>query len=398
MNIKDKLRIYDSGKVTSEEGNPRPLESLGAVPVETADRVIWKFTGTYPVHTLFPSFDHNDTRLLRPFVKFNKTGQTPAMSELLFFDLETTSLSTGSGSYPFLTGLGYFKGDDFIIDQYFMDDYPAEGPILRHIIPYFSSARAVVCFNGMSFDMPLIKNRYRMNRVPSFPMDIPVIDLLYPCRRVFRRIYESCSLVILEEKVLGMCRKDDIPGWLIPEVYFSYQKHGETGRLPLVVRHNAQDILSMYQLMMVLNRIYDNLEKREFSQLDRQSLLGMANQLFRVDRGIFIDVMEFIGEEIMEIRPLFKKYSASQKKAGKLAEALSLWEKHHTVLSLEELAKHYEHREKDLPRAAGYARSALTLVSRGLFSFKGRPLTQGERELYERRFSHRLQRLNRKIG
>jgi uncharacterized protein YprB with RNaseH-like and TPR domain len=72
-----------------------------------------------------------------------------------------------------------------------MDEYAREQAMLSHLTGPFRSAGALVAFNGRTFDIPLIKNRYRLNRVPGFPVDIPVIDLLYPCRRLFRKLTKA---------------------------------------------------------------------------------------------------------------------------------------------------------------------------------------------------------------
>ncbi|HDP80182.1 MAG TPA: hypothetical protein ENN21_05000 [Spirochaetes bacterium] len=393
MSIRDKLSLYRTPAAENTASRPS-LESIGAETVRAGGCLLWRFTRAYPLPA--PLADYRGKELLEPYGKFNRLPFIPEPEQLLFFDLETTSLSTGSGSYPFLTGVGYISEKEFVVEQYFMDDYSAEGAILEKVLPFFRDARAVVCFNGKSFDLPLIKNRYRLNRVPGFPVDIPTIDLLYPCRRVFRRVHGSCSLSSMEEKVLGIFRKDDIPGWLIPEVYFSYSRHGELDRLPLVVEHNAQDIYSMLRLLLLLNDLYASLKRKRFHEFQRQSLHGLVSQLYSVDLTIFLDVMDFLGDEVWTVRPLFRKYTGALKRTGRTGEALAFWEKNGSPWSLEELAKHYEHRKKDPCRALGYASRLMDTLGAGGMSLEG--LRPGETEAMRARTVKRIERLNRRAG
>ena len=64
------------------------------------------------------------------------TGEETAdilLSRTLFLDTETTGLSGGTGTVAFLTGIGYFEDDSFVVEQDFMRDYPEEGPMLTRI-------------------------------------------------------------------------------------------------------------------------------------------------------------------------------------------------------------------------------------------------------------------------
>ena len=56
----------------------------------------------------------------------------------------------------------------------------------------------------------------------SFWRRLQHLDLLYGARRLWRLRYDSCRLVDLENQVLGVERQGDLPGALIPYVYFEY--------------------------------------------------------------------------------------------------------------------------------------------------------------------------------
>jgi hypothetical protein len=245
--------------------------------------------------------------------------------------------------------------------------------------------------------MPLIKNRYRINRVQQFPLDIAAVDLLYSCRRIFKSLYENCTLKTMEERVLGVIRRDDIPGWLIPEVFFSYQRYGETERIPVVIEHNRRDIESMFMLFFVLNRIYTAIEKRDYESFHSSALINIANYLYKIDMDSFLDLIGYLGNEAFKERSLFKKYSTALKRTERFDEALSLWESEKSIFSLEELAKHYEHRKREFEQSLVYCDSAVKLLKRGLFSFRGERLESGAVDFYTVRFLKRIERLNRKL-
>ena len=67
----------------------------------------------------------------------------------------------------------------------------------------------LITFNGRTFDLPLLDNRYLMNRLDNLVGDLlerPHIDLLPPARRLWRQRLGSCALGALEKTLLGVRR------------------------------------------------------------------------------------------------------------------------------------------------------------------------------------------------
>ncbi|HNU90948.1 MAG TPA: ribonuclease H-like domain-containing protein [Spirochaetota bacterium] len=395
MSLRDRLRIYErpapEARPTATEG---PLHSMGGRRVETDPGPLWRFDFSYPV-------DGPRERALRSTLPaFLEIGgfKRLELEEMLFFDLETTGLSGGTGTYAFLVGIGYFREGAFRVEQYFLDEYEREASMLLHLSGLFRSAGALVAYNGRSFDLPLIKSRYRLNRVRGFPVEVPIVDLLYPGRRLFRGLYGSCTLKSMEEGVLGFTRNEDIPGWEIPDVFFAYQRHGETSRLPRVIEHNRADIHSMFLLVEAMGRIFHALHEKDYASLDPRLLSGLAHHLYATDPERFLDVTSLIHKELRTDRLLFKKYCTALKRAGRVADALGFWLSDPSIYSFEELAKHAEHREHDLDTALGHARAGLRLVRRGLFSENGEALPPGRASFHELRFDRRVERLEAKAA
>ena len=54
---------------------------------------------------------------------------------ILFLDTETTGLAGGTGTYVFMVGLAYFRGDRLLVRQYFMRDHAEEPAMLAALEP-----------------------------------------------------------------------------------------------------------------------------------------------------------------------------------------------------------------------------------------------------------------------
>ncbi len=398
MGIRDKLKIYEKGS----DPLPRrdsPLSTIGAEPIPFRDGVLWRFVSRFPLEDITHELNIPCEALtLKFFLTYQKLSQNIRLENILFLDLETTSLSTGTGNYPFLIGIGHIQDNTFCVEQFFMEDYSSEPLILQHIQPRLEAAEAITTFNGKTFDIPLLKTRYRINRVPGFPLDKASIDLIHPCRRIFKSLYENCALKTLEENVLGFLRQGDIPGWLIPEVFFSYQKHGETSRIRDVVSHNALDILSMLKLLMILELIYGHIERGNFNQMHTRALINMAHHLYKINPTVFLDLVRFLGSDVFQERSLFKKFSNTLKRGGYIDEAMDFWRKDESLYSLEELAKHAEHRERDFIKALSICEQAMTLIEKENLSTDTRSPERDRDEHEKSRWLYRVNRLKKRMA
>ena len=89
-----------------------------------------------------------------------------------------------------------------------------------------------------------------------------------------------------------------------------------------------------------------------------------------------------------------KRLSILQKKRGDINEAIRLWERaaeRGHLYAFIELAKHYEHKERDVKSALKWTKSALQQVEK-----INQPAYM--RKFWEAEIEHRLARLNRKAG
>jgi hypothetical protein len=168
----------------------------------------------------------------------------------LFLDTETTGLAGGTGTVPFLLGLAWFDEERgvFVMEQALLRRLGEEAPILDLLAARLSGASMLVTFNGKAFDLPLLRTRYVMNRLPA-PPEPPHLDLVHVARRIHRTRLRSRTLVAIENEVLGRARVDDVAGGDIVATYMHFLRTGDEGALLGVVEHNAADVLAMVALV-----------------------------------------------------------------------------------------------------------------------------------------------------
>ena len=328
------------------------------------------------------------------------------LSKFAFLDTETSGLSGGTGTYAFLVGIARFIDDGtFVLRQFFMRD-PAEEPaLLEGIAKFIAPCKSLVTFNGKSFDAPLLSTRYRLHQIPIPYKDYSHLDLLPLARRLWRDRLESRALKYLEEHVLGLKRSsEEVPGYEIPWLYFDYLRTGDARPLGGVFYHNAMDVVAMAALLAHMNDMLQNpYEGKVQHGLDFIALgklfedLGHWDEAARLfERGLESHPSTGSGQGLNEadFGLAVKRLSILQKKRGDVGEAIRLWEsaaERGHLYAFIELAKHYEHKERDAKSALKWTKSALQQVEK-----VDQPAYM--RKFWEAEIEHRLERLNRKAG
>jgi len=317
-----------------------------------------------------------------------------------FLDVETTGLAGGAGTYAFLVGLGWFEGDDFRLRQLFMRDYSEERALISLVEDTLAPLSGIVSFNGKAFDVPLLESRFILSR-RRFPLSsAPHLDLLHTARRFWRRRLESCGLSNLETEILGLQRHGDVPSHLVPQIYFDYLRYGRVEPLQGVFYHNAQDILSLAALTALSCSLFDDPLHGETNAAE--DLYSLGRLYARVGLGDRAEAVlkAALGAAISEDLRLqtICDLSFHLKRQDNWTEAVGLWhlaieENHGRLYPFVELAKYYEHRERDYTTAEQLVLRAIDLVETTTPS-RGRWWT--EQRLAE--LEHRLRRLQLKMA
>jgi uncharacterized protein YprB with RNaseH-like and TPR domain len=285
--------------------------------------------------------------------------------KILFIDLETTGLAGGAGTYAFLVGIGFIELDHIVVRQYILPDFQNEWLLLKYIENLLQGYAILASFNGKSYDIPLLRNRFVLNRMDSVLDDLKHMDLLHAARRLWKRRLTSCDLGNLEYAILGKERISDIPGEMIPHIYFEYIRKRKALLLRDVLEHNYHDITNMILLTLfvaaAVNDPFDFLEAEE----DLYSLARYLyqNNHFDETNSILTRLNGFCENPLLRKELLFL-LSMTHKKRGDLNTSRDYFQqlletqKDHPE-ALEELAKYYEHHEKNYP-------AALELINQGL--------------------------------
>jgi uncharacterized protein YprB with RNaseH-like and TPR domain len=322
---------------------------------------------------------------------------------VVFFDLETTGLSGGAGTLPFLAGLGWFEPSGaFRVRQFFLAAPAGERAMLEAIARTFDDATLLVTFNGRTFDVPLMEMRWAFHRTQAATDDLPHFDMLPAARRLWSRREvrdtpdrASCTLTALERAVLGFHRIDDVPGFEIPMRYFHFLRSGNAAVMSGVLEHNRYDLLSLAAVMS--HALWMAREGPDACR-DPGEQMGLGRLYERaghVDRALQAFEMAASGGD-GELKPhAFARLASLHGRSGRHADAAAAWQ---DVLdasrssrarnpalerrATEALAIHHEHRARDLAAARGYAeRLQATAIGRARVDA-----------------AHRLSRIEKKIG
>lgn len=357
------------GKKGERETARRAHARITPIPGDVAD------TEFGPLHTLVRRYGHvhrhgdaaieparDVTGSLLARLALDETLGDVDASRLVFLDTETTGLAGGTGTIPFLIGVGYFDGSAFVVEQWLLRRFGEEMPMLAALEARLASASGIVTYNGKSFDWPLLRTRYVLHRrrAPVVPAHV---DLLHCARRLVKHRVSSTRLVELERALLGHVRVDDIDGALIPEVFMQLARHGHHPDVPRVLDHNAMDLVAMPALLARLAaQLTGTLEGAAGEDhLACTRVLSRAGDEDGVMR--FASFASEAGDDDPAAHALLIAARHARSR-GEVAETRALLERAHARATLDltrahvalALSKHFEHRERDLERAVAHAR------------------------------------------
>ena len=316
-----------------------------------------------------------------------------SLDSALFLDLETTGLAGGTGTLPFLVGMGYYRDGRFNVAQYFLSEMGDEGRMVRELGQFFREMdfKSVVTYNGKAFDMPLLETRFALQR-ERFPLaGLPHLDFLFSARHLWKHRYESCRLSHLAREIVRADRDEDIPGAEIPIRYFQYIRSGDFSLIEPILYHNQEDILSLLGVVIEGALLFDRGRRPSQDKADAMDLVGIGRLYESVgDLERSVELFEkalggdLSGEVSVQVRT---KLSRHFRKNRAWDKAVPLWQGAaggDAFSSCRELAMYYEHREKNYEEAIRAAEEGLALA-------------MGVSPQYEQDFRKRLERLKHKV-
>ena len=172
----------------------------------------------------------------------------PHPGNVAYMDTETTGLSGGSGTYVFAAAVARPIDCGLRVAQVFLPQPGMEPAFLHALREELEPADTIATFNGASFDLPVLRTRWVMARMPGELSEAAHVDLLTLVRALYRHRLESCTLRMVEERVLGYERDDPLPSALVPDAYFDYLRAGSRDFLEAALEHNRLDVISLVHL------------------------------------------------------------------------------------------------------------------------------------------------------
>ena len=329
------------------------------------------------------------------FLSRDSAFETLDLGSAVFLDLETTGLAGGTGTVPFLVGLGYFRDDRFKVTQFFLNEMAEEGRLVREVSEFVRDMgfKSVITYNGKAFDVPLLETRFALHRTPFAVRDLPHLDFLFSARQLWKHKYDSCRLSNLAYQIAQAERSDDdIPGEEIPTRYFQYIRTGDFSLVEPIITHNQEDILALLSVVVAGAVLVDrNREAAERGEADAMDLFGVA-KLFEsagdTVRSAALLEKALEGRLTAEVsHTARKKLSRHFKKNQDWDKAVSLWRemgRGDQADSFRELAMYFEHKAKNYEEA-------IRTAEEGLAVSMGRSLSD------QRDFEKRLERLRGKV-
>lgn len=411
MSLKDKLNRFKS-HLTKEAPKPAnaPAEipfvqkwaDLQAKPYGTEDDYVIVREVRYPIaqrHGRY-RFDQlleiieawEESRTQHPL---SSAGR--AAHDLLFFDTETTGLHGGAGNTIFLLGYSRIEEESVVVRQHFLALPHAEVTLYQSFLAEAEKSTHLVTFNGKAFDWPQVKTRHTLIRdeVPQLPA-FGHYDLLHGARRLWKHELESCRLSIIEQEKLGVFRTNDVPGYMAPILYFDYLNSKNPEIVQGVMHHNELDVLSLITLYIHMSKLllaHDDqaVSPEELFEIARwYEALGEDGHAMHSYRKIAESRHSLSGRAKIALGHQYKKRKDWR-------QALHTWEeviKESSYIPEDlyiEVAKIYEHQQKDYEKALHY-----TLLAFDLMKKKGsmlRKKSKAEMEAYQKR----IERLEHKI-
>jgi tetratricopeptide (TPR) repeat protein len=250
-----------------------------------------------------------------------------------------------------------------------MRDYGEEASLLHRLSEHLAQFDVLITYNGKTYDQPLLETRYRMARSrPPFAR-MAHLDLLFGARRLWKLRLESCRLVELEHRILGVERQGDLPGELIPYYYFDYLRNKQAFKLVPIFHHNAIDILSLACLTAIVPFAFRSPEDAPLRHgSDFVGLGRWLAQTGREEEGLRLmrRAVDLGLPDNLLFRTLWD-IACLEKRMGQNAAALATFTdlsaspNPYRARAYEELAKHYERCARNYALALEMTRNALAV-------------------------------------
>ncbi|MCM3652070.1 ribonuclease H-like domain-containing protein [Metabacillus litoralis] len=289
-------------------------------------------------------------------------------SDLFFFDTETTGLGGGAGNTIFLLGQAQVFSDRVVVKQHLLPKPGNEIALYQSFLQGINS-KTLVTYNGKAFDWPQVKTRHTLIRdsVPSLPA-FGHFDLFHAARRLWKNELESVRLSNVESEILNITRENDIPGFLAPMIYFQFVKEQHPSIITGVLKHNEIDVLSLITLyihlsLKLLKTNHEANSAEHFEIARWLEYVGDKDAAFTAYQSLMEKGTNKEIEAKFAVAHHYKKEKHWEKAVATWKAIIDSASNGVTVRKAAiELAKYYEHKEKNYQEALYFSEQVYTLL------------------------------------
>lgn len=385
----DGLLPKEGGRITPQYTDlPNELEVAGLPEGEWVARGVYRMVRDFEYGRYY-----GRRRLESPRGSGRELTRWGGDATPVFIDTETTGLSGGTGTYAFLVGIGFCRGDALRVVQLFLAGPAWERGWLSALEDELPDEYGLVTYNGRAFDLPLLRTRYTLARAVPVWKDAPHLDLLTLARWFWRGRFPSCSLGSIEQNVLGLRRSgEDVPGSEIPWMYTQYLRTQDAAPLRGIFYHNTLDIVSLAALELQIAELARGECGCAADMLRAGDLWAAAGDEQRA-KELWLGALEFPRDRHLALLRIAETERASgDYRAAYNHYKESLETERRPVHTLETMAKLEEHKFRLLDEALEHSREALEWLNRHRI-FRDRQWEEDRKSLL-----HRIERLERKIS
>lgn len=186
------------------------------------------------------------------YIKTDNFSDSIFKESTMFFDIETTGFSPVK-AIVYMIGCARRIKNRIVIDQYFAESPDDEAAVIEAFAGSLSGCSTIISFNGVGFDIPFLKNKYKKYKQDDPFCNVQILD-------IFKELSPIKPLLCLEnykqksiEAFLGIDREDKYSGGELINVYYEYLAQKDDEKLSLLLTHNYEDVLGMTKLLSILS-------------------------------------------------------------------------------------------------------------------------------------------------
>lgn len=175
---------------------------------------------------------------------------------ICFLDIETLGFSREYHRI-YLVGLVYFskQRNSWIIEQIFASTPDKEKSLLKELNKRLKLFDLIITYNGDSFDLPFIRDRYKKHNINNNIMEINSFDIYREIKKYGKYLnLKNMKLKTIEE-YLGIYREDSFNGGECIELYLHYVDTKDKKLKDFVLMHNYEDLYYLTDILDILDHI-----------------------------------------------------------------------------------------------------------------------------------------------